>query len=1124
MTGTTQRAGGVSRLPENIESIYPLAPMQKGLLISSLSTSAELSLYFQQLTWTIRAELEASRFRQAWERVVQRHPVLRTFFVWEGRDEPLQCVCARVQIPWQDHDWRYSVEPRGDRLASYLAADRACSFALNQAPILRFHLLRLEENVFQFVWSFHHILFDGWSLSRLISEAFATYRHLTLGVPLQLEDAPTYRDFVAWNLRQDHQAALACWHQILSNFRTPTSPRLEPPSGPLKETDDAVSSEWLRLSESAATRLRDAGKRYRCTLSTLVQAAWAITLRDYSGESDVVFGVTIAGRPPSLPRADRIIGLLINTLPVRIRVNSSDLLSTMLADLMRQQIQRDELSYSNLAEIQAVSEVSGGRSLFDSIIVFENYPVDTVLASRDNPIAINNFEFFERTSYPLTLLVMPDHELTFKLSWDSTRFDRPGVTRLLGHVGALLENIATSPNQRISDYETRSRDELTLARQINRTETAWDTETSVISRIEQQAEASPDAIALLIPPGLCVGQLDGEMAEKISYSQMNRRANQIAHFLRGRGVGREEPVGVYMERSADLVIALLAIGKAGGAYVPLDPSYPPDRIRFMLEDARPRIILTQQHLLPSLNYPGVDFIALDAPNASYHSEPDSSLGLSIKAKQLAYIIYTSGSTGRPKGAMNTHGALANRLLWMQQEYGLHPADRVLQKTPFSFDVSVWEFFWPLMTGAQLLIAQPGGHQDPDYLVHTIQTWSVTTIHFVPSMLRQFLDTPGIEECVSLKRVICSGEALARDLETRFFERLQVRLDNLYGPTETAIDVTSWRCDPQSIRRSVPIGLPIANTEIYLLDQDLRPVPLGVPGELYIGGLNVGRGYWGRPDLTAEKFVPDPFSHRPGTRLYRTGDLARQDVNGVIEYIDRIDYQVKIRGFRIELGEVEFWLAHAPGVRAGVVSAFGDKSQERYLVAHVVPTEPKAPPVTGALRDFLREHVPDFMVPTEFVWLDGLPLNANGKLDRRALPAPDTNRRPGSKNLALPRSEAERLIAAVWQDVLGLERVGIYDNFFDVGGNSLRLLPVQRRLQQVFARPIGLPVLFRKSTVALLAEELTAEEKISGAGPNQLEAEPEPSRRERRRYATSQQHLRLDHRRSALNPSDQSDDT
>ena len=1122
MTLIAQRDGGLSRLPENIESIYPLAPMQKGLLISSLSVPSEFSLYFQQLTWTIRAELDASLFREAWTRVVHRHPVLRTFFVWEGRDEPLQCVCARVQIPWQEHDLRGETEPSRQQLERYLAADRSCSFRLNEAPLVRFHLLRLERNVFQFVWSFHHILLDGWSLSMLVMEAFAIYRHLAQDAPLQLEDRPPYRDFVAWNLRQNHRAALDCWREMLSGFRTPTSPRLEAPGEPSKETDEIVSSEWLRLSERATARLRDAAKRYRCTLSTLLQAAWAILLRSYSGESDVVFGVTIAGRPASLPQVDRIIGLFINTLPLRVRINSSDRLSTMLAGLMKQQIRRDELSHSSLAEIQAASEVSGGRPLFDSIIVFENYPVDNDLAHADNPLAISNFEFFERTSYPLTLLVMPDHELTLKLSWDSNRFDRADITRLLRNLGTLLESIATSPDRRVSDYEIRSHDELVLVRQINRTEVAWNSEESVISRIEQQAEATPDAVALLVPPALSEGQWASEFTEQITYSQMNRQANRVAHLLQRRGVRPDEPVGLYMERSANLVIGLLAIWKAGGAYVPLDPSYPPDRIQFMLEDARPRVVLTQQHLLSSLNHAEADFVALDDPSAAYHSESDSSLAISIQARQLAYIIYTSGSTGQPKGAMNTHGSLTNRLLWTQQEYRLCPEDRVLQKTPFSFDVSVWEIFWPLMTGAQLLIAQPGGQHDPDYLVQTIRNWSVTTIHFVPSMLRQFLDTPGLEECVSLKRVICSGEALPRDLETRFFERLETRLDNLYGPTETAIDVTSWRCSPKSSRRSVPIGLAIANTEIYLLDEDLRPVPFGVPGELYVGGFNVGRGYWRRPGLTAEKFLPDPFSRRPGARLYRTGDLARQGVDGVIEYIDRLDYQVKIRGFRIELGEVESWLARAPGVRACAVRASGDATHDRYLVAYVVPREHNAPPTIGALRHFLREHVPEFMVPTVFVWLDGLPLNSNGKLDRRALPAPAADRQATSaENFVLPRSEAERLIAAVWQEVLGLERVGIHDNFFDVGGNSLRLLPVQRRLQEVFARPIGLPTLFRHSTVALLAEELSAEAEIHEAGSSKMGTQDESSRRARRSYATSQQRLRLDHRRGALNPSDKS---
>jgi amino acid adenylation domain-containing protein len=1111
----------VTRLPENIESIYPLAPMQKGLLITCLSAPAEASLYFQQLTWTFRTELNTAMFREAWTRVVHRHPALRTFFLWEGRDEPVQCVCTRVQVPWQDHDWRKEIGPTRQRLADYLAADRARAFRFDEAPQVRFHLLRLEREAFQFIWSFHHIVMDGWSLSMLVTEALAIYRHLTESAPLQLEDPPPYRDFVAWNLRQDHAHARESWRQRLRGFRTPTSLRLDAPPEGAKGTDEFATPEWIRLSEPATARLRNTAKRCRCTLSTLVQVAWAMLLRCYSGESDVVFGVTIAGRPANLPRVDRMIGLFINSLPVRIRIGSADRLSTLLADLMGQQIQRDELSYSSLAEVQAVSETPGGTPLFDSIIVFENYPIDNPLIRADDPLAINNFAFFERTGYPLTLLVMPHDELTLKLSYDANRFDRASVIRLLRSVGTLLENIAINPDGRVGDYEIQSPAELALTREINCTEVAWDLAKPVHARIERQAELSPDAVALLVPATPSTEQTIGGSVQEITYSELNRRANQVARLLQRRGVQQDQPVGIYMERSAELVIGLLAIWKAGGAYVPLDPSYPADRIQFMLRDARPRVVLTQQHLLPSLDQTAADLIALDDPRAGHHIEPDSNLKVPTDAGQLAYIIYTSGSTGQPKGGMNTHGAVLNRLLWMQQEYRLQSGERVLQKTPFSFDVSVWEFFWPLMTGAQLVVAEPRGHHDPDYLIRTIQTWSVTTIHFVPSMLRQFLDTPGLERCASLQRVICSGETLPRDLEARFFEHLGGRLYNLYGPTETAVDVTAWKCSAESTRRRVPIGLPIANTEIYLLNEDLRPVPVGVPGEIYIGGLNVGRGYWRRPDLTAERYLPDPFSRHRGMRLYRTGDLARQGTDGVIEYLDRVDYQVKIRGFRIELGEVETWLARAPGVQACAVLTWGNPTRDRHLAAYIVPRDPHAPPTDSALRHFLRQHVPDYMIPAAFTCLANLPLNPNGKLDRRTLPAPEAGcRTVVAESLALPRSEAERRIAAVWQEVLGLERIDIHDNFFDVGGNSLLLLPVQRRLQQLFPRPIPLLTLFRHSTVALLAEELNAEPESLDDGPSKPASQAEPSRRARRAYAMSQQHKRLDHRRGGPNPPDE----
>jgi surfactin family lipopeptide synthetase C len=1049
-------------LPANIEAIYPLTPMQKALLVHSLAAPAESPIYFQQVSWKIEADLNVALFHEAWVRVVHRHPALRTFFVWENRNDPIQCVCARVQVPWREHDWSDVSEGLGERLEAFLAVDRARAFRPDEAPLVRFHMICLGLGKFQFVWSFHHIIMDGWCLPRVTAEALALYRHLAHSTSLELDDPPPYRDFVAWLARQDHATALEIWRQKLRGFRSPTTLRLE------AETSNApVGLEWVRCSAAVSAELATAARKHRSTPSTLVQAAWALLLRCYSGEDDVVFGVTIAGRPAALPGVDQMVGLFINTLPARVQARSDTRLPVLFQDLMAQQIQRDELSHSSLSEIQAVSEIPRGALLFESIIIFENYPVDAAINQQSDGLAIRDVEFYDRTNFPLTLLVVPGTELALKLSYDTARFGADSVRRLLRNFRGLLEQIAATPNARVSDLDCLSRDESELLRKVNKTAIDWDLETPLHGRIEAQVQRTPDAVALIV----------AQTGREITYGELNCRANQVAHLLVKRGVCPDEPVGIYMERSAELVIALLATLKSGAAYVPLEPSYPAGRIALMLQDTSPRVILTQTHLTAALTGANAaNVIALDAPTARFDEEPGCNPQVPVAPENLAYIVYTSGSTGQPKGAMNTHRAISNRLLWMQEMYQLDPQDRVLQKTPFSFDVSIWEFFWPLLTGAQLVIAEPGGHHDPAYLIEAVRKWSVTTIHFVPSMLRPFLDSPEVQQCMSLRRVICSGEPLAPDLAGEFFTKLRAELHNLYGPTEAAVDVTAWQCHAEDEHASsVPIGRPIANTEIHLLDRDLHPVPVGVPGELYIGGLNVGRGYWHTPARTADKFIPDSFSNHVGARLYATGDLARRKPNGVIEYLGRLDHQVKIRGVRIEPGEIEGCLMRVPGVKECAVISTNGTGEDKRLIGYVVSRQ-ETPPSPSELRRSLENHLPEYMVPSAFTFLSKLPLTASGKLDRRALPEPDGSRPELDGKFELPRTEAEHQIAEVWREVLRINKAGAHDHFFELGGNSLLLLTVQARLQRLFCKPIPLVTLFRNPTVALLAQKLTEDKE------------------------------------------------
>ncbi len=586
--------------------------------------------------------------------------------------------------------------------------------------------------------------------------------------------------------------------------------------------------------------------------------------------------------------------------------------------------------------------------------------------------------------------------------------------------------------------------------------------------VEQQVGRTPEAVALVFG------------GQTLTYRELNRRANQLAYHLRALGVGADSLVGVCIERSFEMVIGLLGTLKAGGAYVPLDPEYPKDRLAFMIEDANVPVLLTQKHLVASLPTHGARVICLDADWDRIACESTDNPRCITKPDQLAYMIYTSGSTGRPKGAMNHHRGICNRLLWMQDEYRLSGADTVMQKTPFSFDVSVWEFFWPLLTGARLVIARPGGHRDAAYLVSLIEEQGVTVLHFVPSMLQIFLEEPGLERCSSLRHVMCSGEALPYAVQEKFFSRLSAELHNLYGPTEAAVDVTYWKCQRGSTRRVVPIGRPVANTQCYILDADLHPVPVGEGGELHLGGVQIGYGYHNRPELTAEKFIPDPFRSEPGARLYKTGDLARYLSDGSIEYLGRIDDQVKIRSFRIELGEVESWLRKHTSVRDCAVVAREDQPGQKRLVAYLVASNKEALSVPE-LRAFVQQQLPDYMVPAAFVMLDTLPLSPNGKFDRKALPVPVQTRPELANTYVAPRTPEETLLAEIWSQVLQVQPVGVRDHYFELGGDSIRVIQMLAR-----ARQKGLHL-----TLEQVYKEQTIEKLVPYLRSTSIESSPAP---------------------------------
>ncbi|WP_437343150.1 non-ribosomal peptide synthase/polyketide synthase [Pseudomonas aeruginosa] len=1066
-----------------VEDLYPLSPMQQGMLFHSLYQQNSGD-YINQMRLDVEG-LDPQRFREAWQAALDAHEVLRSGFLWQGAlEKPLQLVRKRVEVPFSVHDWRDRAD-LAEALDALAAGEAGLGFELAEAPLLRLVLVRTGERRHHLIYTNHHILMDGWSNSQLLGEVLQRYRGET---PSRSDGR--YRDYIAWLQRQDAGRTEAFWKQRLQRLGEPTL--LVPAFAHGVRGAEGHADRYRQLDVTTSQRLAEFAREQKVTLNTLVQAAWLILLQRFTGQDTVAFGATVSGRPAELRGIEEQIGLFINTLPVVASPCPEQPIGDWLQAVQGENLALREFEHTPLYDIQRwAGQV--GEALFDNILVFENYPVSAALAEETPAdMRIDALSNQEQTHYPLTLLVSAGETLELHYSYSRQAFDEAAIECLAERLERLLLGMCENPGASLGELDSLAvAERYQLLEGWNATAAEYPLQRGVHRLFEEQVERTPTA------PALAFGE------ERLDYAELNRRANRLAHALIERGVGADRLVGVAMERSIEMVVALMAILKAGGAYVPVDPEYPEERQAYMLEDSGVQLLLSQSHLKLPLAQ-GVQRIDLDQADAWLENHAENNPGVELNGENLAYVIYTSGSTGKPKGAGNRHSALSNRLCWMQQAYGLGVGDTVLQKTPFSFDVSVWEFFWPLMSGARLVVAAPGDHRDPAKLVELINREGVDTLHFVPSMLQAFLQDEDVASCTSLKRIVCSGEALPADAQQQVFAKLpQAGLYNLYGPTEAAIDVTHWTCVEEG-KDAVPIGRPIANLACYILDGNLEPVPVGVLGELYLAGRGLARGYHQRPGLTAERFVASPFV--AGERMYRTGDLARYRADGVIEYAGRIDHQVKLRGLRIELGEIEARLLEHPWVREAAVLAVDG----RQLVGYVV-LESEGGDWREALAAHLATSLPEYMVPAQWLALERMPLSPNGKLDRKALPKIEAE--DGLGEYVAPASEPERQLAAIWADVLGRERVGVTDNFFALGGDSIVSIQVVSR-----ARQAGLQLsprdLFQLQNIRKLAERCSAAAPVAEPAsvpdgavlhnllPQQVQALPLPHERLEHLYSLS----------------------
>ncbi|WP_262880283.1 non-ribosomal peptide synthetase, partial [Pseudomonas paralcaligenes] len=1044
----------------NIEDIYPLSPMQQGMLFHTLYEKVAGD-YINQLRVDVGG-LDAERFQAAWQATVAAHDILRTAFAWQGFEAPIQVVRQQVEVPFAVHDWRG--QPRQAQELGILAkAERDQGFELSKAPLLRLVLVRTDERRHHLIYTSHHILMDGWSNAQLLGEVLQRYAGRAPQMPVG-----RYRDYIAWLQDQDEAASEAFWRSQLAGLTAPTrltqAIRGEPNEG------EGYDGHIQVLDREQTCRLSEFVRSQKVTMNTLLQGAWLLLLQRYTGQETVVFGATLAGRPAQLRDVEEQLGLFINTLPVIATPRADTRVAHWLQEVQDRNLGLREHEYTPLYEIQRWSGW-GGEALFDSILVFENYPISEALQQGSSgELEFGAIANQEQTNYPLTLGVELGETLSIHYSYDREYFSRAAVEQIAGHFANLLEALRRQPDQCLGELPLLSqKEQQQMVCDWNRTEADYPSNQCIHHVIEAQAEKSPDATAVIF----------GE--QELTYQQLNRRSNQLAHKLRELGVGPDVLVGVAVERGLEMVVGLLGILKAGGAYVPLDPEYPHERLAYMMEDSGIRLLLTQSHLQEQFPIPKtIQSLCLDQDGGWLERYSDANPDHFTVSGNLAYVMYTSGSTGRPKGVAISHDALSQHAHVSLGFFNLKADDRILQFATLNFDGFVEQLYPALICGACVVIrGKEIWDSDTFYrelLAKDISVVDLTTAYWF--MLAKDFAAKGPRDYGRLHQVHSGGEAMPPEGVAAWKQAglEHVHLLNTYGPTEATVTVSTHDCadylsGKEQLPTLMPIGKVLPGRTIYLLDDSGQIVVQGAIGELVIGGELLARGYFKRSALTAERFIPDPFdsSEQGGGRLYRTGDLARYRADGVIEYVGRIDHQVKIRGFRIELGEIETRLQeHAAIGEAVVIDIEGPSGKQ--LAAYLVATDagvPGNPEQQSTLRNDLREHLktvlPDYMVPAHLMFLEKMPLTPNGKLDRKALPRPDAALLQGE--YIAPGNEQEKQIAAIWAEVLKVERVGLTDHFFELGGHSLLAIQVISRVRQALNIDLPLRDLFEAPQLA-----------------------------------------------------------
>ncbi|MBX4267609.1 amino acid adenylation domain-containing protein, partial [Clostridium estertheticum] len=993
---------------EMIKEIYQLSPMQEGMLFHKL-LGKDKNAYFEHSSFRMTGRLEVELFEKSINKLIERYDVLRTLFIYEDQKRPLQIVLkeAKIKIWFEDISSQTS-SGKIVFIKEFKERDMNKGFNLSTEISIRASIIKTDEENYIFILSFHHIILDGWSLPIIFNELMYIYNSLKESMPLKLRKVNDYSNYIKWLEKQDKKEALVYWKKYLDDYEEQAQVLHIDKS--FKDNKYINSEIKFSIGRELTDKLKNVAGKNKVTVNTIFQTVWGILLQRYNNAEDVVFGSVVSGRPAEIDGIENMVGLFINAVPVRIKSTVDKTFKELIKEMHDCSIESKKYEYVSLAEIQ--SSTSLKRQLIDNMLVFENYPVikysDKSVNSKKLDLKMELKEVVEKTNYNFNIIAAMADELLVKLSYNACMYDEQYVNMIAGHIKQIIKEVVENPEIKLSEIEMLSEEEKRkILVDFNNTKTEYPKDKTIHELFEEQVEKTPDNIAVMFEKN------------KLTYRELNNRANSIARVLRDKGVVPDDILGIMDDRSIEMIVWILGILKAGGAYLPIDPSYPKERIEYMLKDSNIKILVSQSKFFENIEFQR-EIINLE--NSDLYKHENSNLQKQANSANLAYVIYTSGSTGKPKGTMIMNKGLVNYITWANKVYIRGDSIDFPLYSSLSFDLTVTSIFTPLVSGNKIVIYNADNSESVIRKVFSEK--KIQLVKLTPAHLEIIKDMDNSNS--SITRLIVGGEELKVSLANSIYQSFKgnVEIYNEYGPTEAVVGCMIYKYGIEKDNGiTVPIGKPADNVNIYILNKEKHILPIGVYGEIFIGGDGIARGYLNRPKLTAERFIDNPF--RSGTRLYRTGDLARWLPDGNIEYIGRIDHQVKIRGFRIELGEIENQLLKQENIKEAVVVDREDKQGNKYLCAYIVSDREIT---VTELRTSLSKELPDYMVPAYFMKIEKMPLTPNGKTDRKALPEPDGEINTGVE-YAAPRNEIEEKLVKVWSEVLGIEKIGIDDDFF-----------------------------------------------------------------------------------------------